>query len=1127
MPTAKSATTSKAKPAAKAGPVEENLTPKLEKGDHVFLVDGSGYIFRAYHALPPLNRKSDGLQVNAVLGFCNMLWKLLADMKDDRPTHLAVIFDKSEKTFRTDFYPDYKAHRPDAPADLIPQFPLIREAVRAFDIPCLEQAGFEADDLIATYARLATEAGARTSIVSSDKDLMQLVSPSVTMYDTMKDKRIGREEVIEKFGVPPEKVIEVQSLIGDSTDNVPGVSGVGPKAASTLISEFGSLEEIYKLKDSPEKLDDRLQKTLDKLQSELDRLAGGQVKLGSGTQIAEILKSKFGIDDLPKDKKGAPTASSEKIEELAVAGNKFCEAILRARSISRTIGSTVRKVIDGEESALVSKRLVTLDPNVPLDVPVEDLAVHQPDYRNLVAFLKAMEFSTLTRRIAEAAEIDASQVEPDARLVSGAAANSIPPLQEPASGRAQARPGWEGGDAPAAPGGVAADEAPTRTASPSTLPLSGGGMKNDRKAGGSDRAEQGSSPTPVSLAAARLEKLRAIPFDRSKYEVVRSLDRLKHWAARAIDVGYVAVDTETNSLDPVQAMLCGFSLAVAPNEACYVPLAHRKGGGEGLFDAGLEDNQIPEKDALEVMKPVLEDRGVLKIGQNFKFDQQIFAQRGISVAPYDDTMLMSYVLDAGRSDHGMDPLAIRYFNHKTIDYNAVTGSGKSRITFDCVEVNKAAEYAAEDADVTLRLWHVLKPRLVAERMTNVYETLERPMVSVLTAMEGRGISIDRATLARLSGEFAKEAASLEEDIQKLAGAPLNPGSPKQLGDILFGQLGLPGGTKTKTGQWSTGAKTLEDLAEQGHKLPQKILDWRQVSKLRSTYTDALPNYVNPKTQRVHTSYALAATTTGRLSSSEPNLQNIPIRTEEGRKIRRAFIAAPGHKLVSADYSQIELRLLAEVANVPALRTAFQDGVDIHAMTASEMFGVPVKDMPGEVRRRAKAINFGIIYGISAFGLANQLGIEREEAGAYIKKYFERFPGIRDYMDETREFCRTNGYVTTLFGRKCHYPDIRHSNPSLRAFNERAAINARLQGSAADIIRRAMVRMEGALAEARLSAQMLLQVHDELIFEVKDSEVEKTLPIVRRVMEDAPHPAVQLHVPLQVEARAADNWDEAH
>jgi DNA polymerase-1 len=610
--------------------------------------------------------------------------------------------------------------------------------------------------------------------------------------------------------------------------------------------------------------------------------------------------------------------------------------------------------------------------------------------------------------------------------------------------------------------------------------------------------------------------------------VVRDLARLKAWIVRAIEHGHVALDTETNSLDPMQATLCGFSLAITPNQACYVPLAHRKNGGsEGLFDAGLEPHQIEEKDALEAIKPLLEDPGVLKIGQNLKFDFQIFAQRGITVAPYDDTLLMSYVVDAGRSDHGLGPLARRYFDHTVIDYNEVTKAGKTRITFDCVEISKAAEYAAQDADVTLRLWHILKPRLAAERMTNVYETLERPMVEVLAGMEGRGIAIDRATLTRLSSEFGNESLRLENEIQKLAGQPLNPGSPKQLGDVLFGSMGLPGGTKTKTGQWATGAKTLEDLAEQGHKLPQAILDWRQVSKLRSTYTDALPTYVDPKTHRVHTNYSLAATTTGRLSSSEPNLQNIPIRTEAGRKIRKAFVAAPGNKLVSADYSQIELRLLAEVANVPALRQAFKDGIDIHALTASEMFGVPVKDMPGEVRRRAKAINFGIIYGISAFGLANQLGIEREEAGAYIKKYFERFPGIRDYMDETREFCREHGFVTTLFGRKCHYPDIRNSNPSIRSFNERAAINARLQGTAADIIRRAMVRMDEALSDAKLTAKMLLQVHDELVFEVPEKEVAKTLPVVKRVMEDAPHPAVQLHVPLSVEARAADNWDEAH
>jgi DNA polymerase-1 len=569
---------------------------------------------------------------------------------------------------------------------------------------------------------------------------------------------------------------------------------------------------------------------------------------------------------------------------------------------------------------------------------------------------------------------------------------------------------------------------------------------------------------------------------------------------------------------------------VAPDEACYVPLAHRNGGQGGngsLFAGDIAPDQLTEAAALAAVKPLFEDKSVLKVGQDLKFAWQMFARRGIEIEPYDDTMLMSYVTDAGRSDHALGPLAKRYFGHATVDVNELIGSGKSRITFDAVDIAKAAEYAAEDADVTLRLWQVLKPRVVAEHVGTVYETLERPLVSVLARMERRGISIDRQVLSRLSGEFAQRAGALEAEIQELAGEPLNPGSPKQLGDILFGKFNLPGGTKTKTGQWSTGARTLEDLAEQGHELPRKILDWRQVSKLRSTYTDALPGYVNPDTHRVHTSYALAATPTGRLSSSEPNLQNIPIRTEEGRKIRRAFVASPGMKLVSADYSQIELRLLAEIANIEALKKAFRDGLDIHAMTASEMFGVPIKGMPGEIRRRAKAINFGIIYGISAFGLANQLGIAREEAGAYIRKYFERFPGIRDYMEETKAFCKKNGYVLTLFGRKCHYPDIASPNPSIRAFNERAAINARLQGTAADIIRRAMVRMDGALAKKRLNAQMLLQVHDELVFEVPEDEVEKTLPVVTRVMEEAPMPALSLAVPLAVEARAAHNWDEAH
>jgi DNA polymerase-1 len=561
-----------------------------------------------------------------------------------------------------------------------------------------------------------------------------------------------------------------------------------------------------------------------------------------------------------------------------------------------------------------------------------------------------------------------------------------------------------------------------------------------------------------------------------------------------------------------------------------VPLIHRQGGdggSGGLFAGPIAPGQIEESAALAAMKPLLEDPGVLKIGLDLKFDLQIFAQRGIEVAPFDDTMLISYVLDAGRADHGLGPLAQRYLDHATIDYSELTGSGKSKLTFDCVAIDKAAEYASERADVTLRLWQVLKPRLVAEHITTVYETLERPLVPVLARMERRGISIDRQVLSRLSGEFAQRAGSLEAEIQELAGEPLNPGSPKQLGDILFGKLQLPGGTKTKTGQWATGARVLDDLAEQGHPLPRKILDWRQVTKLKSTYTDALPGYVNPQTHRVHTSYALAATPTGRLSSSEPNLQNIPVRTEEGRKIRRAFVAAPGYKLASADYSQIELRLLAAIADIEALKKAFREGLDIHAMTASEMFGVPVKDMPGEVRRRAKAINFGIIYGISAFGLANQLGIAREEAGAYIKKYFERFPGIRDYMEETKAFCKKNGYVLTLFGRKCHYPDIVNSNASVRAFNERAAINARLQGTAADIIRRAMVRMETALTKEKLSAQMLLQVHDELVFELPDEEVAKTLPVVKKVMEQAPLPALDLSVPLSVDARAANNWDEAH
>jgi len=913
-----------------------------------------------------------------------------------------VVFDKSEQTFRKDIYPLYKAQRPDLPEDLVPQFPLIREATRAFDLACVEQDKYEADDLMATYAELAKAKGALVTIISSDKDLMQLVEGSrVRMYDPMKDRAIGVEEVFEKFGVGPDKVVDVQSLAGDSVDNVPGVPGIGIKTAAQLLGEYGDLDTL----------------------------------------------------------------------------------LARAEEIKQT--KRRENLIEFADQARLSRELVTLKRDVPLEVPLDDIAVVEPEGKRLIAFLKAMEFNTLTRRVAEAYDIDASAIEPDAGLRAGGAESAL----------------------------VSAGLDPeTKTpAAPADVDTTHGGEE---------------ALTPQALSAARIREAAATPVDRSKYETVTTLERLKEWVFRAFDLGFVAVDTETTGLDPMQAEIVGFSLATAPNEACYVPLAH-KGGDEGLFSEGVLPNQIAIQEAVAAIKPLLEHPGVLKIGQNLKYDWLIFKRLGIELGSYDDTMLISYVLDAGTSPHGMDPLSMRWLGHTPIKFEEVCGKGKGQICFDRAPIDKATDYAAEDADVTLRLWRVLKPRLVAEGKTRVYEALERPLVTVLAKMEARGITIDRQMLSRLSGEFAQGMGRLEAEISEMAGESFNPGSPKQLGDILFGKMGLPGGRKTPTGAWSTGADVLDELAEAGHALPRRILDWRQLQKLKSTYADALPTYVNKETGRVHTSFALAATTTGRLSSSEPNLQNIPVRTEEGRKIRKAFIAAPGHKLVSADYSQIELRLLAEIADTPSLRQAFQDGLDIHAMTASEMFGVPIEGMPGEVRRRAKAINFGIIYGISAFGLANQLSIPREEAGAYIKNYFERFPGIRAYMDETRAFAREHGYVETLFGRRCHYPDIAAKNPSIRAFNERAAINARLQGTAADIIRRAMARMDAALEQAGLSGRMLLQVHDELIFEVPDEEIAATIPVVREVMELAPFPAVALKVPLKVDARAADNWDEAH
>ncbi len=991
-------------------------------GDHVFLVDGSSFVFRAYFQSirqdQKYNYRSDRLPMGAVRLFATKLLQFVRDgAAGIKPTHLAIILDKSEDSFRREIYPAYKAHRPDPPADLVPQFPLMRETVRAFGMIPVEQDRYEADDLIATYARQAREAGADVLIVSADKDLMQLIEPGVAMYDPAsgdrEERRFGPAEVVEYFGLGPDKVVDIQALAGDSTDNVPGAPGIGVKTAAQLIAEYGDLETLL--------------------------ARAGEIKQ-------------------PKRR----------------------EALTDPQNVER-----IR----------ISKQLVTLARDVAVETPLEALATPKLDGKRLLGFFKAMELTTLTRRVAEICGVEASSVEPDPRFVGPAG------WLKRDGGQAEA-PALEG-PAPASPPEAAPTSAP---AARETIP----------------------EATPADLVRARAAEARA-PIDRSAYATVRTAAELAAWIARAEAEGVVAVDAELSSIDPMRGELIGLSMAVRPGEACYIPIGHRV-GADDLFGGGaLVEGQIAEAEALALLKPLLEAPGVLKLGHDIKFDTVAFAQRGVALAPFDDTLLISYALDGGLTgdDHSLDALGERTLGHKTLALNEVAGSGRNFVGLARVPIDRACEYAAENADIIQRLWRVLKPRLGAEAVASVYERLERPLVQPLARMERRGVSIDRDMLSRLSGEFAQGMGRLEDKVAKLVGAPFNLGSPKQLGDILFGQMGLPGGKKTATGAWSTTASVLEDLAAEGHALPGLVLEWRQLSKLKSTYTDALPGFVNPATGRVHTSYALAATTTGRLSSSEPNLQNIPVRTEAGRKIRRAFVAPKGRKLISADYSQIELRLLAHIADIPALKQAFADQLDIHAMTASEMFGVPIEGMPGEVRRRAKAINFGIIYGISAFGLANQLSIGREEAGAYIRKYFERFPGIRDYMDATKKTARANGFVTTLFGRKCHYPRINASNPSERAFNERAAINAPLQGSAADIIRRAMTQMDAALARAGLSAMMLLQVHDELVFEAPDDEVEATLPVVAKVMVDAPEPAVKLHVPLQVDARAAQNWEEAH
>jgi DNA polymerase-1 len=949
-------------------PIAE-ITPK-----RLYLIDGSGFIFRAYHSLPPLTRP-DGTPVGAVYGFVNMILKLIEGVKAD---YLAVIFDAARETFRNRMYENYKANRPPLPEDLAPQFPIIREAVTALNIPALEKQDYEADDLIATYTRLAREQGMEVIIVSSDKDLMQLIGEGVEMFDPMKLKRISRAEVEEKFGVGPEKVLDVLSLIGDSSDNVPGVPGIGPKTAAELIGAYGDLDQLLE--------------------------QAGTIKQ-------------------PKRR--------ETLTQFA-------------------------------DQARLSRDLIRLCDTVPLDAPLESLSITPPQGEQLIPFLKAQGFKSLVTRYEEKF-------------------------------------------------GIRAADLPAYT-SPDTV-ISGEGQE---------------AVSPAAVAASIV----------ANYELVKDAAALERWLAEAERQGFAAFDTETDSLDATRARLVGFSLATAPGRACYVPLEHVEtvmqgasqaslfGEGEGAATSQRRrlTNQLQWKDIAARMTAFLENPSVLKIGHNLKYDAVVLNGVNIRITPLADTMLMSYVLNAGRHNHGMDELAERYLSHTTISYHEVTGTGKKQICFSEVALDKALAYAAEDADITLRLYQYFQPLLVKEGLVSVYETFERPLVPVIAAIESAGIRIDTQVLATLSQDFSTRMQGLEEVIYGLVGHPFNIGSPKQLGEVLFEELGLKTGKKTsKSGSYSTGAEVLEELAAEGHEVPARVMEWRQLSKLKGTYTDALVRQMHPDTGRVHTSYSMAATTTGRLSSSEPNLQNIPIRTSDGRKIRDAFVAAPGHKLISADYSQIELRLLAHVAEIDILRQAFRDGKDIHAITAHQMFGVPVDQVTSDLRRKAKTINFGIIYGISAHGLATGLGISRGEAADYIRAYFRQYPGIEAYMERTKAFAREHGYVTTLYGRRCHITGINDKNPNMRAFSERAAINAPLQGSAADIIKRAMIALHRKLTEGGFATRMLLQVHDELVLEAPEKEADTVLPLIRQEMEQA----ARLSLPLTVEAGVGTHWGEIH
>jgi DNA polymerase-1 len=926
------------------------------KGCHLHLIDGSAFIFRAYHALPPLTRKSDGLPIGAVSGFVNMLQRYVeGNNGEGAATHVAVIFDKGSHTFRNDMYDQYKANRDAMPEDLRPQMPLTRVATKAFNIACEEVEGFEADDIIATLAHMARNAGGLVTIVSSDKDLMQLVGDGVEMLDPMKNKRIDSDGVVEKFGVRPDRVVDVQALAGDSVDNVPGAPGIGIKTAAFLINEYGDLETL------------------------LDR-------------ASEIKQPK---------RRDSLIYNRAQIE--------------------------------------LSKRLVQLDCDMALDFTLDDLEVRDPDPAVLLGFLAEMEFRTVTKRIADKLGVEAPEVV------------------------------------------VAA---------------------------------------PIADVAAP----EAVDFTPDNYECVRDTATLQVWINRILERGYVAVDTETTGLNDMTADLVGISLCVEAGQACYIPLTHKASVSDDLFGSDdVAEGQMDFAECLALLKPVLEDPAIIKIGQNMKYDSKIFARLDVTVDPIDDTMLMSYAMNAGLHNHGMDTLSQEYLGHTPIPIKPLLGAGKSAITFDRVPIDEAVKYAAEDADITLRLWQKFKPLLHVNRVTTVYETMERPLVPVLAQMERNGIKVDRDTLSRMSNAFAQKMAGLEAEIQEMAGRPFNVGSPKQLGEILFDEMGLPGGKKGKTGAYATGAAVLEDLATE-HELPGRVLDWRQLAKLKSTYTDALQEHINPDTGRVHTSYSIAGANTGRLASTDPNLQNIPVRSEEGRRIREAFVADEGKVIVSLDYSQIELRILAHVAGIDALKQAFLDGIDIHAMTASEMFGVPLDEMTPDVRRQAKAINFGVIYGISGFGLARNLRIPRGEAQGFIDRYFERFPGIRKYMDDTVAFAKEHGYVETLFGRRINTPQIDAKGPQA-GFAKRAAINAPIQGTAADVIRRAMIRMPAAIQG--IPAKMLLQVHDELIFEVVADAAGALIDAARDVMENASDPAVKLDIRLSVDAGQGKNWAEAH